>query len=63
VHGLEQSTIVMQDIFSLEQGDNGARLEPTGIRPKVLDKLERHDIHLPTSLFQVDAAQPYRRGA
>jgi pilus assembly protein CpaF len=59
VHGLEQSTIVMQDIFSLEQEDGV--LQATGIRPKVLDKLERHGIHIPMSLFQADSTQSNRR--
>jgi pilus assembly protein CpaF len=63
VHGLEQSTIVMQDVFSLEPSDGGARLEATGIRPKVLDKLERNGMHIPMSLFQADSTQPYRRTA
>jgi pilus assembly protein CpaF len=49
VHGMEQSTIVMQDLFTLE-GDG--KLEATGIRPKVLDKLERNGIQIPMSTFQ-----------
>jgi pilus assembly protein CpaF len=48
VHGMEQSTIVMQDIFTLEDDS----LVATGIRPKVLDKLERHGIRIPASTFQ-----------
>jgi pilus assembly protein CpaF len=61
VQGLEQSTIVMQDIFSLEQTESGPQLEPTGIRPKVLDKLERHGVHVPMTLFQADST--HRRTA
>src|SRR5262245_24675832 len=49
VHGMEASTIVMQDIFALEDDDT---LGATGIRPKVLDKLERNGIRMPLSTFQ-----------
>jgi pilus assembly protein CpaF len=63
IHGLEESTIVMQDVFSLDQADgtSPARLSATGIRPKVLDKLERNGIHLPMSLSKVESVQQYRR--
>jgi pilus assembly protein CpaF len=54
VHGLEQSTIVMQDIFSLEEDSGNAHLSATGMRPRVLDKLDRNGIHLPMTMFQVD---------
>jgi pilus assembly protein CpaF len=53
VHGMEQQTIVMQDIFTLE-GDE--KLGATGIRPKVLDKLERNGIQIPMSAFQTRRA-------
>jgi pilus assembly protein CpaF len=49
VHGMEQQTIVMQDIFTLEGAE---KLGATGIRPKVLDKLERNGIQIPMSTFQ-----------
>ena len=54
VHGLEQQTIVMQDVFSLQflDGDPVGQLLPTGIRPKILDKLERNGVHVPSALFQ-----------
>jgi pilus assembly protein CpaF len=57
VQGLEQQTIVMQDVFALQQaGDFSGRvsgqLKATGIRPKLLKKLERRGIHLPVELFQ-----------
>jgi pilus assembly protein CpaF len=70
VQGMEQQTIVMQDVFTLnlpaaDQLRAPARLLPTGIRPKVLDKLERNGVRLPLSLFQVGSEpsrpEPFRR--
>jgi pilus assembly protein CpaF len=72
VQGMEQQTIVMQDVFAFQQtGTDGARivggLVPTGIRPKLLEKLERHGIRLPHALFQLpregSSAEPGRRVA
>jgi pilus assembly protein CpaF len=72
VQGMEQQTIVMQDVFAFQQtGNDGARivgrLVPTGIRPKLLEKLERHGIRLPHALFQLpqegSSAEPGRRVA
>ena len=56
VQGLEQQTIVMQDVFSLQflDGDPLGQLLPTGIRPKILDKLERNGVHVPSASFQPD---------
>jgi pilus assembly protein CpaF len=57
VQGMEQQTIVMQDVFALQQApDSSGRvtgpLTATGIRPKLLKKLERRSIYLPVELFQ-----------
>jgi pilus assembly protein CpaF len=58
VQGMEQQTIVMQDVFALHQpaepSRGPARLLATGIRPKVLDKLERNGVRVPLSLFQLN---------
>ena len=58
VQGMEQQTIVMQDVFTLHQPTDGsrgtARLVATGIRPKVLDKLERNGVRVPLALFQLN---------
>ena len=48
--------IVMQDVFAFQQtsgdpGRVGGRLAPTGIRPKLLEKLERNGMSLPLSMF------------
>jgi pilus assembly protein CpaF len=57
VQGMEQQTIVMQDVFALHQssaegGKVTGQLAPTGIRPKLLEKLHQRGIQLPISLFQ-----------
>ncbi|MBM4431088.1 MAG: CpaF family protein, partial [Chloroflexi bacterium] len=56
VQGMEGDVIVMQDVFHFQQsgfrdGRILGRLEPTGIRPKFADKLERAGIRLPAQLF------------
>jgi pilus assembly protein CpaF len=61
VQGMEGEVIVMQDVFKFEQtgmkdGRIVGRLQPTGIRPKFTDKIERAGIHLPPQLFGADRA-------
>ncbi len=57
VLGLEGDTIVLQDIFVYEQkglDDHGkiiGRFNPTGIRPKFLNKIESSGIRLPDDIF------------
>ena len=58
VCGMENETIVMQDIFSYEKtgvDENGrakGRFICTGVRPKCMDKLEAMGIKLPASIFR-----------
>ena len=58
VCGMENETIVMQDIFKFEkQGvdENGrakGRFMCTGVRPKCMEKLEAMGIKLPASIFR-----------
>jgi len=58
VCGMENDTIVMQDIFKFEkQGvdENGrakGRFMCTGVRPKCMEKLEAMGIKLPASIFR-----------
>jgi pilus assembly protein CpaF len=59
VQGLEQSTIVMQDIFTIQQGET--KLSSTGIRPKILDKLERNGVRVNLDLFHGEFTQTNRR--
>ena len=56
VQGMEGDVIIMQDIFRFEQtgykeGQVLGQIQPTGIRPKFMDKIERAGIRLPPSIF------------
>lgn len=57
VVGMEGETIVMQDVFRFEQtgiDDHGkilGELRPTGLRPRVNDRIEEAGIHLPPAVF------------
>jgi pilus assembly protein CpaF len=56
--GMEQDTIVMQDIYHYQQegiDENGrafGRFEATGIRPTFMDRLEGAGVRLPSSAFR-----------
>ena len=56
--GMEEDTVVMQDIFRYvqegvdEAGRARGRFESTGIRPSFMERLESAGIRLPPSLFQ-----------
>ena len=56
--GMEQDTIVMQDIYKFVQDgidENGrahGHFEATGIRPKFMDRLEQAGVRLPASAFR-----------
>lgn len=58
VVGMEQDTIVMQDIYLFEQtgiDENGrahGRFISTGIRPAFMDRLEQSGVRLPASAFR-----------
>ena len=57
VLGMEQQTVVMQDIFVYRQtGVDGGRIVgrhvATGIRPKFIDKLAGNGVRMPNALFQ-----------
>jgi pilus assembly protein CpaF len=56
--GMENDTIVMQDIFKYvqdgvdESGRAVGRFVCTGIRPKCMDRLETAGVRLPASIFR-----------
>jgi pilus assembly protein CpaF len=58
VVGMEQDTIVMQDIYHYRQegiDENGrahGKFEATGIRPSFMDRLEQAGVRLPASAFR-----------
>jgi pilus assembly protein CpaF len=57
VLGMEGETIVMQDVFRFDQSgidENGkilGELRPTGLRPRINERIEQAGIHLPPSVF------------
>ncbi len=57
VQGLESGTVVLQDIFKLDEkgrtpdGKVISEMKPTGVRPKFTDKLEAAGFKLPPSIF------------
>lgn len=67
VQGMEGDVVVMQDIFRFQQagfkdGRILGRLEPTGIRPKFYEKIERAGIRLPSNIFGLNGnINAYRR--
>jgi len=56
--GMEQDTIVMQDIYHYEKegidesGRAFGRFEATGVRPNFMDRLEAAGVRLPSSAFR-----------
>jgi len=64
VQGMEGEVITMSDIFKFERvGVEGGRvigaLRPTGLRPKFMEKIEAHGIHLPSGIFGVGQRTRY----
>ena len=58
VVGMEGEIITLQDLFLFdhslgldEQGRSQGTLKPTGIRPKILDKLNESGIHVDPTTF------------
>jgi pilus assembly protein CpaF len=69
VLGMEGETIVMQDIFRYDQtgiDENGkilGELRPTGLRPRINERIEQAGIQLPPSIFGLkDADNWYDNG-
>jgi pilus assembly protein CpaF len=59
IQGLEGDVVLLQEVFKFSHGD----LNPTGLRPKFLDKLRTMDIALPASTFQAKRPAPDGRAA
>ena len=56
IQGMEGEVITMSDIFKFERaGFEAGRiigaLRPTGLRPKFMEKIEAHGLHLPPGIF------------
>jgi pilus assembly protein CpaF len=64
VLGMEGETITMQDIFILEQkgataeGKVIAEFKPTGLRPKILDRIFAQGIPLPKEILTIFPPPP-----
>jgi pilus assembly protein CpaF len=64
VVGMEQDIITMQDIFVLEQkgatadGKVIAEFKPTGLRPKILDRIFNQGIPLPKEILTLFPPPP-----
>ena len=61
VHGMEDRTIVLQELFAYEPklGENGRYTgvcQPTGLRPRFLEEIEAHGVELPAAVFRPDRA-------
>ena len=57
VQGMEGDTILLQEVFRFPpklaaDGKQIGHLEPTGLRPKFIDKLQMHGVELPAKVFQ-----------
>ncbi len=64
VVGMEQDVITMQDIFIMDQkgatpdGKVIAEFKPTGLRPKILDRIFSQGIPLPKEIISLFPAPP-----
>jgi pilus assembly protein CpaF len=61
IQGMEGETILMQEVFRFrpQLSSNGRQvgtLDPTGLRPKFLEKLQMHGVELPAKTFQAGSA-------
>ena len=64
VQGMEGETILLQELFKHVPGADGAALEPTGLRPRFLDKVAEHGVAIPATAFRapkVEATTARRR--
>ena len=70
VQGMEGDTIVMQDLFNYQFTSGGlgtaasaGRTVPTGLRPKLLNKLQAAGVDMPPSMFAAIPEKVVRRPA
>jgi pilus assembly protein CpaF len=58
ISGMERDTILLQDLFRFrqdgidEEGHAVGEFEPCGVRPKLLDRMQREGTSIPPSVFQ-----------
>ena len=65
IQGMEGDIITLQDIFRYSFAEGGSAsasssgsLKPTGLRPKVIEKLQDKGVDVPARLFRPKVAQP-----
>jgi pilus assembly protein CpaF len=57
VDGMEGDLVTLSDVFVLEhEGGEGGSLRPTGVRPKLTERLSDEGLTLPGDLFETSAA-------
>jgi pilus assembly protein CpaF len=55
VQGMEGDTVLLQDVFHrIATSEGGTRLVATGLRPKILDELATHNVHVPPAIFRAE---------
>jgi pilus assembly protein CpaF len=67
IQGMEGDTILLQEIFRFRsqvtsEGKQVGQLEPTGLRPKFLDKLKAHGVEIPAKILHAGAGARAERG-
>jgi pilus assembly protein CpaF len=56
IQGMEGDTVLLQDIFHrVDTAESMGRLEPTGLRPKILDELALNGVEVAPNLFRRDS--------
>jgi pilus assembly protein CpaF len=56
IQGMEGDTVLLQDIFHrVDTSESMGRLEPTGLRPKILDELALNGVEVAPNLFRRDS--------
>jgi len=68
VQGLEDATIVLQELFAYKRqtssdGRDTSVIEPTGLRPKVLDRIKEAGVELPMHVLQPGARRRATNGS
>jgi pilus assembly protein CpaF len=62
IQGMEGDIITLQDIYKFAFAEGGresarstGRLQPTGLRPKIIDKLQEAGVNVPPKLLRPSA--------
>ena len=63
IHGMEDRTIVLQELFAYEptldeRGTYTGTCQPTGLRPRFLERIGQYGVELPAAVFRPDKAAP-----